>query len=171
MDRAQTGIDFLVAMSVFLIVVGFVFAFVPSMFAPFGGSGVDDALIADRSATQLAESVLVAEPTHPGMLSAACTAVFFDTDDQLENHTALVDEHNCRFDPNDDLTALFGLQEWKSVRVTIGAPDNVTYEDGGTVYEIEMQRGDGSPPDGSDTVAQRVVLVDGDVYELRVRVW
>ena len=76
-DRAQTGIDFLVGASVFLIAVGFVFAFVPSMFAPFGGSGVDDALIADRSATQLVERELVADPATPNVLDRSKHDEFF----------------------------------------------------------------------------------------------
>jgi hypothetical protein len=165
-DRAQTGIDFLVAMSVFLIAVGFVFAFVPSMFQPFGGSGVDNALIADRSAAYLAEYALVEDPANPGVLSTVCTAAFFDEDEDL------AESNDCNFDTGeiDDLNALFGVPDWKSVRITIGEPDDVTYEEGNEVYEIEMQRGD-DPSSSSETVSQRVVSIDGEPYELTVRVW
>lgn len=160
-ERAQTGIDFLVGATVFLIAVGFVFAFVPSMFAPFGGSGVNDALIADRSAAYLAEYALVEDPANPGVLSTACTAAFFDEDGvRAENH-------GCDFDHTqiDDLTALLGLQEWKNAQITIGEPDEVPTEN------ITMQRGDDPPSAGSDTVSQRVVSIEGETYELRVRVW
>lgn len=165
-DRAQTGIDFLVGATVFLIAVGFVFAFVPSMFAPFGGSGVNDALIADRSAAYLAEYALVEDPTNPGVLSTVCTAAFFDEDGDL------AESHDCNFNHEqiNDLSALLGIQDWKNVRITIGESDDVTYEDGNEVYEIEMQRGDDSSS-SSDTVSQRVVSIDGEPYELRVRVW
>lgn len=161
-DRAQTGIDFLVAMSVFLIAVGFVFAFVPSMFQPFGGSGVDDALIADRSAAHLAESALVEDSANPGVLSTACTAAFFDADE------ALAENNDCNFDPGeiDDLNALFGVPDWKNVRITIGGPGTIDWE--GT--PIELQRG-ADPSADSDTVSQRVVSIDGEPYELQVRVW
>lgn len=157
-DRAQTGIDFLVAMSVFLIAVGFVFAFVPSMFQPFGGSGVNDALIADRSAAHLAESALVEDPANPGVLSVTCTAAFFDADE------ASAEGNDCNFDYTriDDLNALFGVPDWKNVLVTIGEP--------GTVEGVTMQRGD-DPSPGSDTVSQRIVSIDGEPYELTVRVW
>lgn len=160
-ERAQTGIDFLVGMSVFLIAVGFVFAFVPSMFAPFGGSGVNDALIADRSASYLAEYALVEDPTNPGVLSTDCTAAFFAEDGERAAN------HDCDFDHTqiDDLTALLGLQKWKNAQVTIGEPDQVPTEN------ITMQRGDDPPSAGSDTVSQRVVSIEGGTYELRVRVW
>jgi hypothetical protein len=167
-DRGQTGIDFLVGMSVFLLAVGFVFAFVPTMFDPFGGPGVNDALIADRSAAQLAENYLVEDPSNPGVLSLACTAAFFEeNEDWAEEHCRFSDE---QIDNLDDLTALFGIPEWKNVQVTIGDPDDVTYADGNGEHEIEMKRGDDSST-GSDTVSQRVVSIDGETYELRVRVW
>jgi hypothetical protein len=161
-DRAQTGIDFLVAMSVFLIAVGFVFAFVPSMFRPFGGSGVDDALIADRSAAHLAEYALVEDPANPGVLSTACTAAFFDEDEDL------AESNDCNFDTGeiDDLNALFGVPDWKTVRITIGEPGTIDW-DGET---IELWRGS-DPSSSSETVSQRVVSIDGEPYELRVRVW
>jgi hypothetical protein len=135
-DRAQTGIDFLVAMSVFLIAV--------------------------RSAAHLAEYALVEDPANPGVLSTACTAAFFDEDEDL------AESNDCNFDTGeiDDLNALFGVPDWKTVRITIGEPDDVTNE----VYEIEMQRGD-DPSSSSETVSQRVVSIDGEPYELRVRVW
>jgi hypothetical protein len=162
-ERAQTGIDFLIGMTVFLIAVGFVFSFVPTMFDPFGGPGVDDALIADRSAAQLAEYALVNDPSNPGVLNPACTAAFF-----AENESR-AGEHDCNFDPEevDDLTALLGIREQKRINVTIGDPGNVTYEN----TEITMQRGDDPSSAGSDTVSRRVVLIDGEPSELRVRVW
>lgn len=169
-DRAQTGIDFLVAMSVFLIAVGFVFAFVPSMFAPFGGSGVNDALIADRSAAYLAEYALVEDSTAPGVLSTACTAAFFDEDDTISNRETIAGDCGFEHGQIGDLAALFGLPDWKSVQITIGEPDLVTYEDENREYEIEMQRG-ADPSTDSDTVSQRVVSIEGEPYELTVRVW
>lgn len=160
-DRAQTGIDFLVGMSVFLIAVGFVFAFVPSMFAPFGGSGVNDALIADRSAAHLTTHALVEDLAKPGVLSTACTAAFFDVDE------ALAESNDCNFNPGEinDLNALFGVPDWKNVQITIGEPGTVW--DGET---IELRRG-ADPSVDSDTVSQRIVSIDGEPYELWVRVW
>ena len=76
-DRGQTGLDFLVGMSVFLLAVGFVFLFLPTMFDPFVGSGTSNALVADRSAAQLAEETLV-DPTQPSVLDDAKVDAFFD---------------------------------------------------------------------------------------------
>ncbi len=76
--RGQTGIDFLVGATVFLIAVGFVFAFVPSMFAPFFTGGTGDTLSADRAATQLAERELVEDPANPAVLNQSKVDEFFD---------------------------------------------------------------------------------------------
>ncbi len=76
-DRGQTGLDFLVGMSVFLLAVGFVFLFLPTMFDPFVATGTSNALVADRSAAQLAEETLV-DPTQPNVLDDAKVEAFFD---------------------------------------------------------------------------------------------
>ena len=80
-DRGQTGLDFLVGMSVFLLAVGFVFLFLPTMFDPFVGSGTSNALVADRSAAHLTENVLV-DPEKPGDLNETKAAAFFDACDE-----------------------------------------------------------------------------------------
>lgn len=77
-DRAQTGIDFLVGATVFLVAVGFVFAFLPTMFDPFVQTDTDNALIADRAASQLAEGVLVDEET-PAVLNDTKMSTFFSS--------------------------------------------------------------------------------------------
>lgn len=86
-DRAQTGIDFFVGMGVFLLALAFVLAFVPSMFAPFFGMGVGDALSADRGAAYLVEDALVDDPTKPGVLNETTVNAFFDecAGDELHN--------------------------------------------------------------------------------------
>lgn len=57
-DRGQTTIDFLIAISTFVIVVGFLFAFVPGTTLPFNDGQSANPLIADRTATHLAADVL-----------------------------------------------------------------------------------------------------------------
>lgn len=76
-DRAQTSIDFVVGVGVFLLAVAFVLAFVPSMFAPFFGMGAGDALTADRSAAYLAENALVEDPSTSGALDRDAVDTFF----------------------------------------------------------------------------------------------
>jgi hypothetical protein len=107
--RGQTGIDFLVGATVFLIAVGFVFAFVPSMFAPFFTGGTGDTLTADRAATQLAEKELVEDPSSPAILNESTVDGFFDGCDgaYLDERLALgtervqveLDNDTCGDDP------------------------------------------------------------------------
>lgn len=76
-DRGQTGVDFLVGAAVFLIAVGFVFAFLPMMFDPFVGTGTSNTLVADRTAAYLVEDHLV-DPAFPAMLDTEKTDDFFN---------------------------------------------------------------------------------------------
>ena len=78
-ERAQTAIDFVVGVGIFVLAVAFVLAFVPSMFAPFFGGGVGDSLVTDRSAAQLADVELVADPATPGVLDKSAVDDFFDS--------------------------------------------------------------------------------------------
>ncbi|USZ68800.1 hypothetical protein NGM10_03465 [Halorussus salilacus] len=160
--RAQTSIDFVVGMSVFLLTVAFVVAFVPDVFEPFTASGEGDALAADRTAALLSEHLLV-DPATPNALNATCTVVFFDTD-------ATADEvEECRFDANaDDLETALGVSATTSV--------NVTVEEDGAVHELggeglELRAGATPPESESATTARRVVLLDGEERDLYVRVW
>lgn len=77
-ERGQTAIDFVVGMGVFLLAVGFVLMFVPSMFAPFFGGGIGDPVTADRATSYLVEERLAEEDAPVGMLSAEKNSTFFD---------------------------------------------------------------------------------------------
>lgn len=149
-ERAQTGIDFLIGMTVFLIAVGFVFSFVPTMFDPFGGSGVDDDLVADRSAAQLAEGVLVEDPTAPNVLDSTATERFFE-DCPIESELGIDD---------------------RNVRIVIGSDGQPTTLDGSTV---ELVCGDDPPSGASVSVSQRLVSIEtgGETenHGLTVEVW
>ena len=65
-EKAQTGFDFLVGMSVFLVTIGLVLGFVPSMFQPFDTDTGPDMVTADRSAAHLVEDLLVQDVGDPG---------------------------------------------------------------------------------------------------------
>lgn len=77
-ERGQTALDFAVAIGVFVLAMAFVLAFVPSMFAPFFGMGAADGLVADRSASYLADNKLAADPAQPGALDQEKVDTFFD---------------------------------------------------------------------------------------------
>ncbi|WP_331232906.1 DUF7287 family protein [Natronorarus salvus] len=139
--RGQTGIDFLVGATVFLIAVGFVFAFVPSMFAPFFTGGTGDTLTADRAATQLAEKELVVDPSSPAVLNESSVDEFFEgcTDEEDEGQY-VADELGLGTD---------------RVQVELG----------------NDSCGDDPPARSSVTVSQRYVSIDEDHHTLTVRVW
>ena len=81
-DRAQTPLDFAIAMSIFLLAVTFVFTFIPSLTAPFVEGNQDKTVTADRVASHLAEGAL-GDPAEPFVVDDDCARPFFDesTDD------------------------------------------------------------------------------------------
>lgn len=83
--RGQTLHDFALGMVIFLLVLGYVFAFVPTLFEPFAPQTDSSPVRADRTAEHMTRDALaVREPTadgprvDPGHLDRACTADFFD---------------------------------------------------------------------------------------------
>lgn len=167
-DRGQTVIDFGIGASVFIIAVGFVFMFVPSMFEPFSSAAGSSPIVADRTADHLTGSLLAADPANPSVLSAACTAALFG-----ENQTLAADA-SCGFSADDPTRELLGVDA-RNVNATIRAlddspstgPPQQRSVDG---VEYTLTRGtDGLQSDVS--TASRVVLIEGDRYRLVVKVW
>jgi hypothetical protein len=80
--RAQSPLDFAIAMGIFLVAVTFVFTFIPSLTAPFVEGNQDRSATADRVASHLAEGAL-GDPADPFVVNETCATVFFDasTDD------------------------------------------------------------------------------------------
>ncbi|MFC7136774.1 hypothetical protein ACFQRB_10305 [Halobaculum litoreum] len=145
----------------FLLVVAFVFAFAPSLTAPFTDDATEATVVADRSADRLANGLLVAAPTRPSVLNATCTADFFDT---------VGPDADCRFDDDaSDLSAALGVDTTvRSLNVTVVETpgDAVATVDGTTLAAGE------APPRGADvSVSRRAVLLDGRDATLIVRVW
>ena len=157
--RAQTTIDYAVGVSVFLLVVAFVFGFVPSLISPFTDDATDAVVVADRAADRLTGDLLVADPARPSVLDADCTVGFFD--DSLT-------PADCRYGPNaSDLDGALG----------IGSPTrsvNVTLVDGTgsrTLDGTELAAGP-EPARGADvSVSRRAVLLDDRDWTVFVRVW
>lgn len=75
--RAQTTLDFAIGVTTFLVVVLFLFAFVPGILEPFEVSGEQDVVLSDRLASRLSQDTL-ADPTAPFALDTVCTVRFFD---------------------------------------------------------------------------------------------
>ena len=159
--RGQTSIDFVVGMSVFLLTVAFVVAFLPGVFEPFTASGAGDTLTSDRTASLLAERLL-ADPANPSVVDSACAAEFFDAAGDGAGGVA-----GCQFTTDAaDLDAVLGLGPTTRV--------NVTIEEDGTVKStggVTLAAGPELPEAESVVVSRRVVLFDGFDRDLYVRVW
>lgn len=145
-DRGQTTIDFAVGIGFFLIAVAFVLAFVPSMFAPFFGMGASDALVTDRSAAYLSENALVEDPSQPGALDPDEVNGFFD---------------DCN---GSTLAQQLGV-DTEQINVSIGDRTGIPATLDGTPLTC------GPPPDGSDTVSNRIITIGDDQWTLRVVAW
>ena len=80
-SRGQSLPDFVVAIFVFLLTIGFIFTFVPQITAPYEDQ--EGPVVADRIADDLAESVL-SEPSVSGGLDESCTVALFHDDSTAE---------------------------------------------------------------------------------------
>lgn len=156
--RAQTSLDFMAGMAIFLITLGFVFSFVPGMFQPFESTNGPNMVASDRTAALLVEDILVDTVGTPGVVNATCAAEFFDGNGNVGD---------CRFDvDSDDLNGALGVGNHRSV--------NVTLESGGSVITVDGVPARAGPAPASTAnvvVSKRVVLVDGKRTTVFVRVW
>lgn len=157
MDRAQTSFDFAVGMGVFLLTVGFVLTFIPTIFQPFAvGSGSNE-IVGDRISATLAEDALVEDVDTPNVLNASCTEKLFNADgtDSVEG---------CRYS-DDSLPGAIG-----SYDVNL----NVTIRQGGSIASLNgttLATGEDPRTNADVTLSRRVVQIDGEIYQLWVKVW
>ncbi|PSP80094.1 hypothetical protein BRC81_02570 [Halobacteriales archaeon QS_1_68_20] len=177
-ERAQTAVDFGIAMGIFLVAVTIVVAFLPEMIEPFSQTPTENPLVADRVANQLTDYQL--RGSAPGVLNTTCTLYFFNTTETSNPCSSFTSTNSL----NDKL----GIADTVHVNVTVEAnvsggsgtevlcgdltTENVT-EQPCTGDEYLLSAGSSQPPDaGSVSVARRSTAVDGrqDVI-LFVRVW
>lgn len=172
-DRAQTGVDFIVGVGVFLLTVAFVLSFVPGLMSPFDGEATTPPLVADRTADSLVYEALAATGS-PGTLDEPCTLAFFDTG---------ASDSDCAFADDGPASEWLGIPAGMHLNVTIekdvdatpgrepicgDATDvNFTCETGSLLVH-----GDPVPSSGASVAtAARVVTLDGTNAVLVVRVW
>ena len=172
-DRAQTVLDFVVGMSVFLVAVGFTFAFVQSLLEPYAVGEGATVIVAERGAARLAESSLVGAGS-TATLSHACTVAFFNGTDPA----TAADTFGCDWTANaDDLHAELGVDEVRGLNLTVTR--NGTVESIGSGAASAHMRAGPAPPRGeSVSAASRIVAIDdpndpegAQTYRLTLRVW
>jgi len=154
--RGQTLHDFAIGMAVFLLVLGYVFAFVPSLFAPFTPETDSTAIRVDRTADTLTRDVLVENDSDsaPGVLNATCTEDFF-------NETI----SPCGF--NSTIRNITALPSQTNVNVTMVRNGAIASHNGTTLARGPSIEGAG----GRVIRATRVVTLDGHDFQFVVRIW
>lgn len=191
--RGQTTLDFAIAMSVFLVALAFVFAFVPGMLQPFEGGGSEETTFGNRVASQLAGATLV-DPGEVPVLDIGCTLEFF--------RATPTGSPSCPFDQSVDVPGQsdpafvdrLGVSDRQRLNVTVSgdydgdgtahtlcwdgdndqvveAPDGDC--DPGTASDFLLHIGTHEPPSRTGTVvaSRRVVSLAGQDATLEVRAW
>ncbi|WP_232342982.1 DUF7287 family protein [Halosimplex litoreum] len=176
-ERGQTTLDFALGMSIFLLSLVFVVAFVPGMLEPFSGGAQSETPAVNRVADDLTQGTL-GNASAPYVLDETCTVELF---------TAGV-PGECRYDGT-ELSDRVGVLERSPVNVTIrgdldgSGADDILCWDTSVVGGQLAERGasgcgplltGGSNPAGSGgkTVsAQRVALLDGQDVTVEVVMW
>lgn len=166
-ERGQTMLDFLVAIGLFLLTVGFVVAFIPQMTAPYQEQ--DHPAVAQRTTNSVADTVLGGDA--PSVLEEGCTVAFF----------AQSGAAGCPFDTTEPLTAQVGIGP--RYRVNLSLRRNVS---GDATLESLCGNGGAVGPCGTDplrvgpdpptdrrslTTTRRAVTVGGTDAVLEVTVW
>ena len=161
-DRAQTVLDFAIAMGIFLLALAFVFSFVPSLTAPFVDGDQEMSAASDRTASHLAEGAL-ADVNETHVVREPCLSAFF------ENDTA---PDECGFTGDDTRTHL-GISDRIHVEVELVRRENseeqvlcldeedmVTHEGTGDCDGLYFNVSTGGSSTGqSTTVTRRTVTV------------
>ncbi|WP_231182898.1 hypothetical protein [Haladaptatus sp. DYF46] len=140
-DRGQTLNDYVLGISVFLLTVAFVVAFLPSIFTPFNAP-IDDstAARASRGATFIIDDLSV--EGRANVLDQSRTTTFFE-----QNET--------------ELRRVLGFPRTTDVNVTL-----VDAETG----IVNRSAGD-APGDDPTAATDRIVRIGSNTYQLTVRVW
>jgi hypothetical protein len=147
-DRAQTQQDFAIGVSVFLLAVLFVFAYLPSTLA------VGDAAVEQRSYTadRLSSSIVsnLTDGTSAGELNGTRTVAFF-----------------AGHDDESDIESNYSVAPTTSVNVTLETLDGITVDFGGGTRATAGE----TYADQVGATSTRIVRLAGTRYRLVVRVW
>lgn len=176
-ERAQTTLDFAIAMGIFLLAVAFVFTFIPSLTSPFIDSNQDRSVVADRTASHLSEGAL-GDPSDPLVLEEPCSTAFFGNTDVpaecggMGNYTS--DQPRKRLGLSDDIGFYIRLVQVNSsetgadrYRTVCLANDGTVIheEDGSRTCDVRYEIGNEPGTASSVTVARRIVTMESCEFE------
>lgn len=150
-NDGQTSLDFLIGITLFLLVFIFVFAFIPKMFTPFQTDSDELTMAADRAAGALVESKLV--DTGLGVYKGAATPSIINSQsyDDLQkyldegsiDHSEII-EKQTKID--------LGLEYKKSFGTSAVTPSDQYYK-----LQIVL-----TTPGPGNTLVDKVISPDGD---------
>jgi len=179
--RAQTTIDLAVGISLFLLVLTFVFLFVPDLLEPFNTGSQEETVAVNRAADELTQRQL-GNASEPYVLNATCTAKFFDREDP----------GSCNYGDGETVGQQLGLDDRLSVNVTVTRVGHPDLRDGDDIHcwdadttsltvksscthsgsDIALQAGPSFEQGSVSSVsARRVVTLDGQAVSLTVVMW
>lgn len=175
--RAQTTLDFVIGVSIFLAIVLFTFGFVPGILAPFDVSDGENPSIADRTADSLSKDLL-GSPEDPNVLDRYCTVAFF------EEGTASPD--GCAYEGT-SVSERLNFPDLKRVNITFTrtGEEPVCWADGVTspngepgltenCTDDDVLLTGGSPlpeTDASTITSRRTVALHGQSVTMEVTIW
>lgn len=168
--RGQTTPDFVIGISVFLVTIAFIVAFIPQMLVPYQDQ--DHAAVTERVAGTLTGTLLGSvESESASVLNESCTVAFLTQTDGT----------GCPFNTTTALTTQVGIESHYAVNVTLKrdvaggpAPDILCANDGaiGTCGTDRLAVGPSVPTDSrSVATTQRTVFINGTDATLEVTVW
>jgi hypothetical protein len=187
--RGQTTLDFAIGISLFLVVIVFVFSFVPGMLQPFVVTGAEHPVMADRLGDRLAQGQL-GHPEEPFVLENDCAVEFFN---DSRYNDGLGSPSDCRYDGN-ALHERAGVTNTSNLNVTLEGnttagvagsttlcwdrdPATPTLNQTGSGNcggsdDVTLTTG-GAPPTANDATvtARRVVSLAGEDVTMKVVVW
>lgn len=157
-DRAQSAIDFLFAIALFGVAIGFVTVTVGGVFDDLQTNGDEAGTTVDADAyivvQTLSEQMLSGTQTPPGQLEASCVESFFSGQPP---------------DACGDMNGLSALPSHDTINITMRQDGELASINGTTLSRgPSIPVADGDAPHSHQA---RIVTVNGTVYELHVEVW
>lgn len=160
--RGQTVIDYAIAASLFLFVVGAVLLFIPTIYEPLSTSTTSEAIVADKTATYISKE-LIASSESPATINTICTAAFFGSNTSLDD--------DCEFTADDSTRDILGVSDSFDVSVYItntGSETVTTKTVDNTEYILKRET---ATTEQNTAVATRIVNLNDEPHRLTVEVW
>lgn len=179
-QRSQTTLDFAIGISVFLMVVIFIFLFIPGLLSPFTAGTQEETVTTNRVADAISQSLL-GDPQEPYSLHRYCTVEFLDDTPGVPGRCnydskSLVDElglDSNRQNVNVTIRGNVTKQPDEKEEILCWDSDHLIEQWEGTCDSDYLLAEGGNPPTGNDesVTALRVVSLNEEDVTLYVVMW